>query len=273
MKILIFEPDYNPKHRKILRALAEGIPGAEVRPLDRYEPCDIAVIFGAAKDAYPPTWPKREILARHQGRRLLMVESAFVRRGDYYQIGWGGFAGNADFNNGGAPDDRWRAMNIPTKPWQNRPDGAVIVCGQLPRDTQVQDVDHVKWCKNTVDTLSQMGERVLFRPHPRQQDASIYGIPEGLIDKRRMVHSLDDAKCVVTWNSTSSVDALIQGVPAITIHPSSIAYPVAQHKLRAVQSLQYPSRRQWLAGLGYAQWTLDEMRRGLPWKHLNHDAF
>jgi hypothetical protein len=78
----------------VLQALAEGIPGAEVRPLGRYEPCDIAVIFGAAKNAYAPTWPKREILAKHKGRRLLMVESAFVKRGEYYQVGWGGYAGS-----------------------------------------------------------------------------------------------------------------------------------------------------------------------------------
>jgi hypothetical protein len=163
-------------------------------------------------------------------------------------------------------------LGIPTRPWQYRPDGAVVVCGQLPRDTQVQDVDHVRWCAHMVKKLQRMGERIIFRPHPRQKDASVYGVPKGLIDRRKMAQSLDDAKCVVTWNSTSSVDALIQGVPAITIHPSSIAYPVAQHKLDAVRRLRYPSRSQWFAGLGYAQWTLDEMREGLPWRHLNDDS-
>jgi hypothetical protein len=269
VKIIAFEPDYNEKHRAVLRALSEGIPGAEVRTLGQYEPCDIAVIFGAAKDAYPPTWPKREILAKHQGRRLLMVESAFVRRGEYYQVGWGGYAGNADFNNDLVPRDRWESMGIKTKPWQRRTVGPVVVCGQLPRDTQVQGMDHVAWCRRTVNELRRMGEHVIFRPHPRQQDVSIYGVPSHLIDDGKIGNTLAAAKCVVTWNSTSAVDALIRGVPAIAMHPSSVSYPVAQPRIEDVKKLRYPSRRQWLAGLGYAQWTLEEMRAGLPWVHLN----
>jgi hypothetical protein len=268
MKIIAFEPEYNEKHCDVLRALVAGIPGAEVRTLGEYEPCDIAIIFGAAKDAYPPTWPKREILKKHQGRRLLMVESAFVKRGEYFQVGWNGFAGNADFRNDDMPMDRWEAMGVKTLPWQRR-NGPVVVCGQLPRDTQVQHVDHVGWCRSTVAELRRSGHDVRFRPDPRQNNWSVYHIDRRLIDTRSMDETLADAKCLVTWNSTSAVDALIQGVPVIACHPSSVSYPVATHSIADINHLRYPSRRNWLAGLGYAQWTLDEMRAGLPWMHLN----
>lgn len=254
MKVIIYEPDYNEKHRTILRALAAGIPGAQMRPVTSYKPCDVAVIFGGVKKSYPPTWSKRTILDNHKGRSLLMVESGFFRRGEYYQIGWGGAAGHGDFNTGpDTPLDRFHAMQQDRlRPWRLRPNGPVIVCGQLP------DVDHIGW----VQKMTQ--QYPTFRPHPKT-DVEIYRLPPDVrIDARPLAEVFQDAKCLVTWNSTIATEAAIAGVPTIACDRGSMAWPVAGRF-----TLDFtPARAQWLAGLGYSQWTLDEMREGLPWKHL-----
>ena len=244
--------------------MADGIPECQIRRLGDYEDCDITVIFGGYKRAFSKTLPKKEILEKHKGRRLIMVEAAFHRRGEYYAVGWGGQAGNADFNNQNVPIDRWNKIGK-AKEWQPRPDGVVVVMGQLPRDVQVQDTDHIGWCKRTVTRLQAMGEQVIFRPHPMvKEDWCIKPSHTGsLKDLLRM------AKCVVTWNSTSAVDAILEGVPTITMDQSSIAYSITQHRLEDIKRLEYPDRTQWLAGLGYSQWTLDEMRSGEAWRHLN----
>ena len=268
MSVVIFEPDYNAKHCKVLRALADGIPGAKVKTLGNYTKCDIAVIFGWHKYAYDKTRPKAEIISRHKGRSLIVVESGFLKRGEYYQVGWGGFANNADFCNQNVSSDRWDAMGVTVKDWQKR-DGPVVVCGQLERDTQVQDTDHHQWCRDTFKALIKMGEEVIFCPHPREDRPSVYGIDKQYRAKERLPELLKIAKCVVTYNSTSCVDAILAGVPAITMDKGSIAWPISQHALIDVKQLAYPDRSQWLAGLGYTQWTLDEMRAGLPWRHLN----
>lgn len=268
MKVVVFEPHYNEGHQAVLRALAASIPNAVVRDMREYEPCNIAVIFGAAKDAYEPTWPKREILAQHSGRRLLMVESAFVRRGEYWQIGWGGFAGHADFRNEQAPIDRWEKLNMGVLPWRKKPKGAIVICGQLPRDTQVQHTDHVGWVQQTVNHYLSQGLRVKFRPHPRDKNPSQFGIDPELWDTSKMGSIVKSAKCFVTYNSTSAVDAVLAGVPVITCDRGSIAWDVTQHNLDDVHKLEYPNRTQWLAGLGYAQWNMDEIEEGQPWHHL-----
>lgn len=298
MKILAFEPEYNAKHREVLHALVEGIPNAEIRPLGEYEDCDIAIIFGSYKESYPPTFPKKEILEKHQGRRLLMVESGFVRRGEYYQVGWGGFAGNADFNNHNSPIDRWLKMEIDVKPWQYNPDGHVIVIGQVPWDTQVQHTDHVKWCRDTIAELERMGERVVFRPHPKlvhANKAHLYGIDDKYFDEwGKFPQAAQGAKCVVTYNSTSAVDSLIEGVPVIACDNGSIVgiskfnikgmltphnYPCPDSNFADMKLLYwngykdmidycFARRKQLFANIGYAQWTLEEMRRGETWRHL-----
>lgn len=269
MRIIAYEPDYNADHRRILRALASGIPGCEVRTLGDYVECDIAVIFGGHKYAFAKTAPKGEIIKRHQGRRLLCVEEAFVRRGDFYQVGWGGFAGHADFNNHGVPGDRWQAMGVPVSDWQHNERGHIVVMGQLGRDVQVQDTDHYGWCRAVVGALQARGERVIFRPHPKEPGGKIYGVPSSVVHTGTMAEALAGAKSVVTWNSTSAVDALLAGIPAVAMDSGSISYPVAGHTIEDAICPIYPDHTQWLASIGYAQWTLEEMASGQTWRHLN----
>ena len=268
MKVAVYMPDYNERHCEVLQAFADGIPGAEVRPLSKFKPdTDIAVVFGWYKYAFEKTMAKKPIIEEYLGRgQLIVIESAFLKRKQYYQIGWNGFAGHADFKNEGVPMDRWKKLGIPVKPWQKRRDGLIVVCGQLPRDTQVQDVDHIKWCQETVAWYQKrFGARVVFRPHPRMESPSEYGIIS-YHDGRKLSEVLSEASLVVTWNSTTGVEAAVAGVPVVTCSPGSMASPVAMNML--AEHPVFPERKEWLAGLGYSQWTLEEMRQGLPWYHL-----
>jgi len=267
MKVIAYAPQYNEKHTDVLTAFADGA-GGKVRWLEEYEPCDVAVIFGLVKYSFRPTWEKLAILNHHRCRSLIVIESGFTLRGQYWAIGSGGIHGNADFRADNAPDDRWGAMDVDTLPWQRREDGPVIVCGQLPRDTNVQDTDHIRWCRDTVDYYLSKDIPVLFRPHPRIKDASVYGVPEELHDRGKIWRSLETARCVVIWNSTTGVDALINGVPVIACGHGAMAAPMSSSELD-LDKLRYPSRQQFFASLGYSQWTLEEMREGLPWRHLS----
>lgn len=271
MKVAVYIPNYNDKHCNILRDFAKGIPGAIVKSATHFKPgeADIGVVFGWFKYAYEPTMSKRPIIEHYLSMgacRLIIVESAFQRRGHYYQIGWDGFAGFADFCSDGVPGDRWKGINIPSKPWRKGNGGKCVVIGQLPRDTQVQDVDHLLWCRWAVEKARQIHGDVLFRPHPRCKDPGIYGIDENLIDTGKLEDTLARAKCVITWNSTTGVDAAIAGVPVVAMDEGAMAWPMASHTIE--EPLTRPDRQQWLANMGYSQWTLKEMREGLPWRHL-----
>lgn len=267
MKVVVYEPHYDPKHREVLRAFAKGA-GAEVRDVRSYVDCDIAVIFGGVKTSYENTWSKAPIIKRHPGPRLIMIESAFIDRKRYWQVGYGGSSGHADFRNKNSPGDRWKALGISCKPWRRQPNGHIIVCGQVPWDTQVQDLNHQQWCRNTVDFFT--GRKVLFRPHPRMRTnvRAQYGIPQHLYAPNSFEECCVLAKCFVTWNSTSAVDALVQGVPVIVMDRGSIAWGLALHSLFETDYLIYPDRTQWSHDLAYTQWTPEEMRSGLVWRHL-----
>lgn len=270
-RVVVYIPTYNDKHCGILKDFAAGIPGAIVKKAIKFKPgdADIGVVFGWFKYAYEPTMCKKPIIEHYLSMgsgRLIIVESAFQCRGKYYQIGWDGFAGYADFKSQEVSSDRWELLRIKSKPWRQDADGKCVVIGQLTRDTQVQDMDHIAWCRATMQKCQRIYKEVIFRPHPRYEDPSIYGIEEKYWDINSLRHTLAEARCVVTWNSTTGVDAIIAGVPVVAMDKGSMAWPLASHSLES--PLRNPSRREWLNQLGYSQWTQKEMRAGLPWRHL-----
>ena len=64
---------------------------------------------------------------------------------------------------------------------------------------------------------------------------------------------------VMCYNSNSSVDAVINGVPCITFDEGSMAYEVTGHK---VCDRIKPDREEWLKALSNTQWTPDEIKNG-----------
>jgi hypothetical protein len=256
----------------VLKAFAEGA-GAKVVPIRDFAPhYGAAVIFGWYRYDSKKAMEKRPVIDSMTGR-LIVIESGFVRRGEYYQIGWNGFAGHADFRTGpGTPLDRWYKLGIDAKEWKQDKDGLIVLCGQLPRDTQVQDVDHIEWCLDTLVKLqARYGDRVRFRPHPRVKERdnpyNVYRIDPAIYDERPLQRVFNDASLIVTWNSTTATEAAIAGIPIVAMDFGSMAFPVAAHSIDA--AFMRPDRTQWLAGLGYSMWTVDEMRKGLPWEHLS----
>ena len=258
MKVAVYIPTYNDKHCDILRSFAAGIPGAIVKKAIHFKPgeADIGVVFGWFKYAFESAMCKKPIIDHYLSmgsKRLIVVESAFQLRGEYYQVGWDGFAGYADFMAEGMGGDRWQKLSIKQKPWRPKGTGPCVVIGQLARDTQVQDVDHIDWCQNTVAQCQEIYDEVIFRPHPKRDSRDKYGIDEKICDIGNLKDTLSKAQCVVTWNSTTGVDAIIAGVPVVAMDQGSMAWRLASHSLES--PLRNPSRWEWLNQLGYSQWT------------------
>lgn len=271
MKIVCYTNFYNEKHTGIIQDFAAGIPGAEIRDVRDYTKSDIAVIFGLVKYSYVPTHYKNKILENHSGKNLIVIESGFTNRPDYYAIGFGGIHGDADFNvnNKSLKTKRFKKLGLKLQPWKKTKNvNNVLVCGQVPWDTNVQDIDYSMWCNRKIELISELGYNVKFRAHPRIHDHSVYGISREFFDrKKHLISSLKWADCVVTYNSTSAIDAVIHGIPIMTYGTNAMALPLTS-PLMDFNRLKYPDRRDFFKKLSYSQWTRDEMRQGLPWKHL-----
>jgi len=60
---------------------------------------------------------------------------------------------------------------------------------------------------------------------------------------------------------------VINGVP-VFVSESSLCYDVGNHSLQYIEQPLMPQREQWANKLAYTEWTVQEIREGLPWSRI-----
>jgi hypothetical protein len=78
---------------------------------------------------------------------------------------------------------------------------------------------------------------------------------------------LGGAHCVLNWNSGPGPQAVIAGVPAF-VGPDSLASTIANWDLAQIENPPRPDRTAWLEQLAHTEWTVEEIRSGVPFKRL-----
>lgn len=276
MKVGIFFPVGNDEHVKMLSAFSFGLQSLnvdyELYPVDEYHACEIAVVFGIGKKNVPVSWPRGKIIDEQhkRGKQVIVIEKGFVNRDDYYMVGFNGLNNRANFRVNHQPSDRWEQLGVTLKPFHDRRKN-IVICGQVPTDASVQNVDIIEWSVDTVKQAKRISTRpIVFRPHPLAIDRTpaIIGAATSV---KPIEKELEDAFVVVTYNSNTAVEAIIEGVPAVACDEGSMAWTVAGHDIRSINSPLVPVesfRQQWANNLAYTQWNINEFHEGLPWQHL-----
>lgn len=156
---------------------------------------------------------------------------------------------------GDYPSDRFNAVGLGIQERDPVPDGYVLLCGQVPEDAAVLDVDYPAWLKGQWDYYTARGERVLFRPHPRAVTQPFNSPPE-LTNRGDLKTALAGAKFVVCYNSNTGHDALLAGVPVV-------CDPVAPYAELSGETCPSVERRQhYFSRAAYGQWRHSEIVTG-----------
>ncbi len=271
----LFAPQFPRDHVTALRAFSTGLTAVGIEHFCTslvYKPCEVAVLFGVGKKAVPASWARGKIIALQDEAegRILILEKGFVKRDEYFHIGWDGLNGRADFNNEGMPPDRWNKLVTDLLPWQDdQPERPVVVCGQVPWDASVQHTDHILWCQKTMALLRSITARpLIFRSHPATCGQVDYGVAGASVSTKSFDEDLENAHAVVTFNSNCAVEAAIRGVPIFVSDRGSMACEIANWELSDIEHPNKPPRNQWANDLAYTQWNIEEIVRGDPIKHL-----
>lgn len=262
----------NPVHDAVIDAMAWGCPYDSYRQQNfEYIEADTAVVFGVHKNRVPISWPRGKIIKRQRaaGNHVLVLETGYLKRGDgggdYYAAGFNGLNGRADFKNWEMPSDRAEELGITLK---DRKYGEhILLCGQVPQDASVDHIDIVRWLNGARDEIQKRTSRqIIFKPHPKAPTGPIVGCG---YTTRPLIEAIQDCHAVVTFNSNSAVEAVIEGVPVFAFDSGSMALAVANTDWDSIPSPVLPNRVQWLNDLAYTQWTPAEMREGEAWEHLS----
>lgn len=252
-------------------------------------PGDVGIVYGIPKYCRKDYDGMAKLFELQ--KNMIVVERGFIKRDSYHSFGWDSMNGNAENYNYDMPGNRCKDLKTKLRPWKTEGD-KILITGQVPWDSNVQglytgenrrnrrDVSgaYIEWLKEIFQEISEMGykEDIVFRPHPYllEIDKDFTGKYASAIPKEYWSSSdsikedLKNAKALVTFNSNSAVDAIIEGVPAIVGDKGSMAWNVANHSIQDLSDLKMPDRVSWLNDIAYSQWNINEIKKGYWWNHL-----
>jgi hypothetical protein len=280
--------DHNRKVQ-VLQAFAQGAQhmGAKVHIQKDHTPvdCRLAVILGwVGKKIRGPHIQLRQDVIDHQQRnnqhvmpidgscfKFVDVNSIFLR----YSLD-GVFYNTNNYANRGSTDEKWQQvrsrLNLTLEPW--RQNGShILVCLQRDGGWSMKGTDMDQWAHNIVVKLRSYTDRpIVVRPHPKHSIdfTELQKIPG--VSQSQPGHSLQKdlagAWAAVFYNSSSSVAAVLGGVPVFVSDDDCVAWSVANSDLARIETPVMPDRTQWLYDLSVAHWTDEESRSGDIYRHF-----
>jgi hypothetical protein len=81
------------------------------------------------------------------------------------------------------------------------------------------------------------------------------------------------AKSIITYNSTCSVNAVLNGIPAFVIDKDYITKDITRSSLKFINRRFTPKRNKWFHNFGYCQWSEEEILNGKFWKYTEKNIF
>ena len=263
-------------------------------------PCDVAVQFGAAKPREQDHHVVRQNLAR-QAQHLIYVETPLLGRTivdrnqhEYYRIGVDGFLNESGhFYPESTSLDPSRLtqlqedLGVKFPGWKNYRAGPILILTQLMGDASLRGQNHSEWVSDTVQTIRSKTDRpIVIRTHPSMSAKGRQDFFSGLdslilsnhlnltwSDGSQMPLQEDLARAgiCVTYSSGSTIDAILAGVPCVTVDQGNLAYPVSEWDITNIDDPYVASTQDikaWLLKLAYSQWTLAEIAEGRAWLHV-----
>jgi len=149
----------------------------------------------------------------------------------------------------------WRNVSpVTPEPWR-KGGSKIVVCPPSKKTSEFYKFDKDKWLNRVVKYLDKNSDReVIIRYKPDNKIARYHG-------DTSLLAALEDAHCIVVYNSNAATEAIFSGVPAIVLGDAASKF-VARTDLSDIESLCYPDRELWLKNLFCNQFTVDELSNG-----------
>ena len=221
-------------------------------------------------------WKQDKVIAYAQSknRNILVLEGGFIQpRDKWLSLGFNGLNGYATFaptpNDSGGRFNQYYAGYL--KPWKDKIGGYALLIGQVPSDAALHGLNMNVWLQDVTEKLIASGIDVVFRPHPNvvndsKRRRSRFFIPQGAkLSRGKLSEDLAGAAYCVIYSSTTAVESVLAGVPAVVMSKGSVAWPMTSHDLR--NPIITPERMHWCHDLAWRQWSLEELANGTAWEH------
>lgn len=217
--------------------------------------CDLLVLWGVRRTA---AINAQKLI----GGEVCILERGYL--GDRFK--WtsvsfgGGLNGKGIFRGPFHDGSRWEThFSHLMRPWKGLSGGYALILGQVPQDMSVKGINLQGFYAKAAKAFGDVGFIVKFRPHPKVPRDRSSGVSRL---GGELSAALDGAAVTISHNSNSSVEAVLAGVPSVTMDRGSMAWDVTGHELKFPEM---PDRTNWAWALAWKQWQLEEMQSGFCW--------
>lgn len=167
--------------------------------------------------------------------------------------------------------ERWEALRIVLQPPRSahHRDAIILALSSQKYCTFHGLGDATDYAKSIVAEIRKTNykRQIIYRPKPSWHDFKLIEGTKISRNPEYLAHLLLSAYTLVTHGSSAAVDAIIAGVPAITLGPSA-AWPVSGKSLKTINAPYFPSdaaRFTWASNLAWCQWSVPELQSGEGW--------
>jgi len=277
---------------QIMRAFSEGCKRLGLRVLDQTKlevvDCKLAVMIGWVGQTFKgPHIHLRNDVINHQratGNHVMPIDGSCFKFADpqsmYVRYSLDGvFYNQHEYANKNSPPNKWNQirhdLRIPNMLPYRKQGNHILICLQRDGGWNMKGEDLERWLLMTVKRIRAVSNRpILVRPHPKrpmkETVAKVTNFPEVYesVKGSTLDQDLEGAWAAVFYNSSSSVAAILKGIPVFVSDEDAVTWDVANHDVRHIQNPQLPDREQWLWDLAACHWSDEELRQGLVWKHF-----
>lgn len=177
----------------------------------------------------------------------------------------------AYFQNNKHDKRRFKELGLIVRPWQKAKAGKILLASMSQKAAIAEGLAPFAWERNALANILQHTERTItYRPKPNCPRAR--PLPGSHFDKKTSLPiTLKGCHAVVTRQSNTAVDALINGVPVFC--ELGVSSVMGHSDLSLIESPRYPdNRQQWAEDIAWTQFTTAEISTGLPFSHLKNEG-
>lgn len=211
---------------------------------------------------------------QNQGKPVFILEVGALKRGVTWKVALNNITRNGIYADHGILDlNRHKKISVNLEPVKENRKKEILIAGQHILSHQWEGQPSVQeWLDNIISQIRQHTDRpIVVRPHPRFPFSFKNTNARLEMPKRRSmaVNDFDfevDYHCIVNHNSGPSIQAPLNGTPVIC-DSSSLAWPVSS-KFEEIDKILLPDREDWFLKLCHTEWTVEEIRAGIPLSRL-----
>jgi hypothetical protein len=141
---------------------------------------------------------------------------------------------------------------------QTRVKNLTLIMGQVTGDMSLKGTNIYAWARKKYAELESHGHKnIQFKPHPKEDPEYLEGF-DLPIYHGTMQDAVTEAGSIVTYSSTSAVDAWLNGVPVRAESPVSMIYKYQDDS-------SADSKTRWLNDISFRQFNKEEFKSGYAW--------